>query len=810
MKTPSLTLHSQVDRAVCLGAGAMILIVCLVCWAWSSIPDVSRATSFQSSNTNTDVVISQIFGGGGSSTTAFKNDFVELFNRGTTTVSLIGWSLQYAPAGSGAWQKVDLSGSIAPGQYYLIQLAAGGGGLKDLPAPDARGSIGIEFTAGKVALVRNNLPITNAPNSVCPSSTSQVAIVDFVGYGSLAGCYRGSSPAPASGNASATVRRGDGCTDTRINNADFIAAPPAPRNSASPLHLCNVGSTSSANLVVTTQTSGAAVLPRGIVSFIISVLNNGPSPANNVWVTDLVPPGFIEIRSEGSLVTGNNVGFVPIETLKPGQIATFTITARAPNVAGRYTNRAVANADTFDPQTSDNTSLAEVAVFAGARFETQDVVTIIESAGMCSTSYTVENRITNTGTTTQQNNTGPEFLANLSKDIFVTQGSCYANKGTCRTDSLAGSSTVQWDGDIEVGETVSIFYSMEVVATKKVEVKFCIDANVYFDSNNDGENDATATASECAGYISICDDLPTEPMVPTTSPVTDQKAGSILIFNLYTSSPVDPTGENTRISITNSSNAGTVTLHLFFVAGDTCEISDSFLGLTSGQTTSFLASDIDPGVTGFLIVVAVDEKVGCPINFNVLIGDEYVRLDSGHAGNLGAESFTAIADPPTDCDDLHVTATLALDGQHYNQAPHTLIADSLLSLPDNNSTLLILNRVGGDLTSHVKAIGDFSGLLFDDLERALSFVGNGGCQFRQVISNTFPRATPRFPQFVPSGHTGWMRISPGEGVGMLGAILTLNLQKDAPNAFNGARNLHKASFTSGVTFTMPVFPPHGQ
>src|SRR5437016_1355345 len=121
MKMPPLTHHAHVDRAACLGAGAVILVACLVCWAMCSLLVVSRATSIQQSqNANPDVVISQIYGGGGSSTTAFKNDFVELFNRGATTVSLIGWSLQYATAGSGAWQRVELSGSIAPGQYYLI------------------------------------------------------------------------------------------------------------------------------------------------------------------------------------------------------------------------------------------------------------------------------------------------------------------------------------------------------------------------------------------------------------------------------------------------------------------------------------------------------------------------------------------------------------------------------------------------------------------------------------------------------------------------------------------------------------------
>ncbi|MEP7341497.1 MAG: lamin tail domain-containing protein [Acidobacteriota bacterium] len=812
MKTPPLTLHPRIDRAVCLHAGAVILAALLAWWLAACFFGLSRATPFlQSANANLEIVISQIYGGGGSSTTAFRNDFVELFNRGVTTVSLIGWSLQYAPAGSGAWQKLDLSGSIAPGQYYLIALAPGGIGSKDLPAPDASGSIGIDFTAGKVALVKSTLPLINAPNSVCPSTTSQVVIIDFVGYGSLSVCYRGGAPAPSAGNSSAIIRRGNGCTDTRSNTADFVAAPPAPRNSASPLNPCGAGDGTRADLVVTTQTSSAAVLPRGIVSFLIKVFNAGPSPASNVFVTDLVPSGFVEIQSADSLVTGSNVSYVPIETLGPGQTASFTIKARAPNVAGRYVNRAVANSDTFDPATSNNTSLKELSVFAGAMFDKQDVQVIIESTGMCSASYLVETRITNTGTTTQQNNTGPEFLASLSKKVVASLGSCFATKGRCGTDSLPGSSTVAWEGDVEVGETVSIFYSIELVVIKNVEVKFCIDTNVYFDSDNDGQNDATTTVTECGGFLSACDDVPTEPVIPATSPVTDQKEGSILIFNLYTSSPVDPASENTRINITNSSNAGSVSLHLFFVSGDTCEVSDSFLCLTPEQTTSFLASDIDPGVTGFLIVMAVDEKVGCPIKFNGLIGDEYVKLDSGHAGNLGTESFAAIADPPCECSDTNVTATVALDGERYNQAPRTLIADGLTSVADNNSTLLILNRIGGDLTSHVGLIGDFSGLLFDDLERGSSFVSSGGCQFRQLISNTFPRTASRFPQFVPSGHTGWMKLTPGDGIGMLGAMLVLNTEKNsAASAFSGARNLHNATFTESATFKVPVFPSRCQ
>ena len=45
-----------------------------------------------------DIVISQVYGGGGNAGAVYTHDFIELFNRGTTTVSLAGWSVQYASA----------------------------------------------------------------------------------------------------------------------------------------------------------------------------------------------------------------------------------------------------------------------------------------------------------------------------------------------------------------------------------------------------------------------------------------------------------------------------------------------------------------------------------------------------------------------------------------------------------------------------------------------------------------------------------------------------------------------------------------
>src|SRR5687767_2656670 len=45
-----------------------------------------------------NIVISQVYGGGGNAGGQFNNDFIELFNRGTAPIDITGWSVQYASA----------------------------------------------------------------------------------------------------------------------------------------------------------------------------------------------------------------------------------------------------------------------------------------------------------------------------------------------------------------------------------------------------------------------------------------------------------------------------------------------------------------------------------------------------------------------------------------------------------------------------------------------------------------------------------------------------------------------------------------
>jgi predicted extracellular nuclease len=185
------------------------------------------------------VVISQVYGGGGNSGATYKNDFIEVHNRGTTAIDLSNWSVQYASSAGTSWQLTKLSGILQPGHYYLVQESAGTGGTTALPQPDATGTLALSGTSGKVALVNNATALSGAN----PTSAS---LVDLVGFGSAATGYEGSGPTPTLSNTTAAIRAGGGCTDTDDNAADFTAGAPTPRNSASAAQSCGTSTVDAA------------------------------------------------------------------------------------------------------------------------------------------------------------------------------------------------------------------------------------------------------------------------------------------------------------------------------------------------------------------------------------------------------------------------------------------------------------------------------------------------------------------------------------------------------------------------------------
>ncbi|MBI5034600.1 MAG: lamin tail domain-containing protein [Chloroflexi bacterium] len=224
-----------------------IAFLVLVTWGVLCVTSLPLFASPQVPSPN--IVISQVYGGGGNSSAPYQNDFVELFNRGSAAVNVTGWTMQYASSTGSTWLTTTLTGTISPGRYYLVKQGSGGANGAMLPTTDVTGTTNLASTAGKIALVNN----TTLLAGTCPLSTA-TSIVDFVGYGSGVNCFEGSARAPSPSNTTADLRKNDGCIDTDENSADFVSGsgnPPNPRNSLSPIKSCTSPSTPTNTLTST-------------------------------------------------------------------------------------------------------------------------------------------------------------------------------------------------------------------------------------------------------------------------------------------------------------------------------------------------------------------------------------------------------------------------------------------------------------------------------------------------------------------------------------------------------------------------------
>ena len=186
-----------------------------------------------------DVIITQVYGGGGNSGATYKSDFIELYNTTAADIDISGWSLQYAAAANITAEITSANTIVFPASttikaknHYSIKCADGGGGVEWSAGTfdwEPTATLALGGTNGKVMLMKNSTRIT-------PSTLS--AIIDDPNFGDYVPFGTGCAPVYGSNmskNLSATqgaLRKsaagiyqytGD------IGN-DFELATPNPRN----------------------------------------------------------------------------------------------------------------------------------------------------------------------------------------------------------------------------------------------------------------------------------------------------------------------------------------------------------------------------------------------------------------------------------------------------------------------------------------------------------------------------------------------------------------------------------------------------
>ena len=334
-----------------------------------------------------------------------------------------------------------------------------------------------------------------------------------------------------------------------------------------------------------------------------------------------------------------------------------------------------------------------------------------------------------------------------------------------------------------------------------------------------------------------------QPDMNIPSPV---KPGSMLFFDIYTSKIGDPT-ENTRMNITNTHPNRPVLVHFFFVNQVDCTLADAYICLTANQTFSFLASEYDPGITGFLFAVAVNAN-GVPVSHNYLIGDLYVKSTFGTTSyfqaNLGAMAFSArklwlpgpgstVQNPignlvnwadgtpgnvwafdPSRASVAFGDYRSDIEENLYDNVPNRLAIDNIQSIADGNNTLMILHSMQGTVVQ-AGAVGSLAGQVYNDTEKGFSYQIRGfRCLEAKLINNDLIRVPTTYSKVIPAGRTGWMFLqSPlnnAQGMpnlGLLGATIVSNTKAATDKgAFNGGHHMHFLSAKENPGFAIPVVP----
>jgi predicted extracellular nuclease len=398
------------------------------------------------------LVISQVYGGGGNSGATYNQKYVELFNRGTVAASLNGHSIQYGAAGSTSNinNKFDLPNvSIAPGAYHLVALsnasATNGAALPVTPDTSAGTAVTPAAASGKLALVNSTTALGCGGSTVCDAG-KLAQIVDLVGYGT-ASFFEGTAAVAATSNTTAAFRAGAGCTDSNQNSTDFSVTAPLPRNASSPRNFC-VPAVTIASVAQAEGNSGTSTM-----SFTVTL----GKAASGAFRVDYA-------TSDGSATVGDNDYVAASGTLEfdgtAGETESFTVTINGDTTSEGNESFTVTLSNLVAVSSSD--AIIGIATATGT-INNDDVVppavtpvdqAIIEGDSSTSTlSFVLNLNIAAPAGGVSVDYTTADVTATAGSDYVATSGTLsFAEGETQKTVAV----TINGDTDIEGNETFEL------------------------------------------------------------------------------------------------------------------------------------------------------------------------------------------------------------------------------------------------------------------------------------------------------------------------------------------------------------------
>ena len=443
--------------------------------------------------------------------------------------------------------------------------------------------------------------------------------------------------APASGSVSNTARSTSATPDPFPEN----------NNGTDPLATVTTPLTPSADLV-TTKTGTTAAAPGEIVTYTISTVNNGPSTAENVTITDTIIPGLTGVN--GGVYDSNTgiVSFAPVTSLASGVTVTNTVSFIAP-ASGSVTNTARSTSTTADPTPGNNEATVTTPLTPSADLVTTKTGTTAAAPGEIVT-YTISTV-----------NNGPSTAENVTITDTILPGLTGVNGGVY--DSNTGIVTFAPVASLASG--VNVTNTVSFIAPASGSVTNTARSTSATADPTPGNNEATFTTPL----------TPSADLVTTKTGTTAAAPGEIVTYTISTVNNGPSTAENVTITDTilpgltgvnggvYDSNTGIVTFApvASLASGVNVTNTVSFIAPASGSVTNTARStsataDPTPGnneatFTTPLTPTPTDNQPPVANNANSSLGPNSSQLVTGLGGSDpdgSIVSYTINTLPPAD------------------------------------------------------------------------------------------------------------------------------------------------------------------
>jgi uncharacterized repeat protein (TIGR01451 family) len=480
-------------------------------------------------------------------------------------------------------------------------------------------------------------------------------------------------------------------TVTSVTNTASASAADPDDNSADNAATVTVPVVNRADLTITKNASNPAPVAGETLTWVIQVVNHGPSTARNVMVTDTLPTNFtatsVLSAPSGCTALPCSFGDVPI-----GAIRTITLIGTvAPSATAPIANTTGVTTDTNDPNPTDNVATETIVPQALAD------LTITKSP--LTTSFTAGGSATWTITV---DNAGPSDATGVTvTDVLPTTGfsavTLTPSQGTCPTTTTCNLGIItaaQAPAVITVTGTISAAYAGATIVNRATAASATSEIDPL-------DNTVTSTVPVApVADLAIVKTALNQPFVPG-APVTWR-------IQVTNNGPSNATG----IQVTDSLPTGT-TITSATVSSGTCtgvgsaSLACNLGALNAGVTRTVtvvadLAADVDPGTLSNTATVTASTPDPNPSNNTssasaTVVGQADVSVVKAFTGSVVAGSpvswtLTVSNAGPSDATNV-VTTDVLPPGVTVSSPPAgctgtTTLTCSVANLADGASTVI--------------------------------------------------------------------------------------------------------------------------